>query len=233
MAARLYSLRKRKNVEYKDGGPALPRATRVVSNKLYPIEIVEEHSEKVKIHYKGYNEKYDEWRDKKDIVLPKTMPPLKSALEYHPFSLYNELKYLVKMGLDSKRRKEPEVRIEMPFDEVLFNGGLKASGVFQRCSHGHEVYTINNFESLSPFLGGDWWYKCLNKHLNFCYVNKDTVRYYLHARLPVTEYNPSNQKVEETVSGNYALVFWFVRMDGVARQWAEVTGSQTEMSRRQ
>lgn len=211
-----YSLRERKAVTYKDT-TFLPRATKVKKSKLYPIEVLEETEDRVKIHFTGYDAKYDEWRDRSDIVAPKC-----SLTQYRPFSLYNELKYQIKLALDSKRRKEPEVRIEIPFDEVLFNGGLKLRGVFQQHSHGHEVYTISNFSSLTPFIGEGWWYRCLNKHMNFCYINKNTVRYYLHNRVPVAEYNPEQQKMEK-IAGGPVLVFRFVRMDGVAREWAKVT----------
>ena len=39
---------------------------------------------------------------------------------------------------------------------------------------------------------------------------------------PVVEYNPDQQKLEE-IAGGSVLVFWFVRMDGVAMEWARVT----------
>ena len=106
-----YDLRKRKDVSYK-----------VKNDKLYPIEVVEREDNRIKIHYTGYDKKFDEWRDMKDIVQPKST---KKSSVYRPFSLYGELSYQVKLALNSSRRKEPEVRIEIPFDEVEFNGGLK------------------------------------------------------------------------------------------------------------
>lgn len=126
---------------------------------------------------------------------------------YRPFSLHDEPRYQIKLTLDSKRRKELDVRIEIPFDKVLFDGGLKLSGVFQRFSHSHEVYTISDFGSLCLFLGGGWWYRCLNKHMNVCYVNKETVSVllYLHTRVPVVEYNPEQQKMEDCIAAGYVL----------------------------
>ncbi len=114
------------------------------------------------------------------------------------------------------------MRIEIPFDELLFNGGLRLNGVFQRFTHGHKVYTVSNFRCLCGFLGEGWWYRCLNKQMNFCYVNNDTVRYYLHSRVSVKEYSPDQQNMKE-IPGGSVLVFWFVRMDGVAREWTGVT----------
>ena len=154
-----YSLRAKKDVCYKDK-IVIPRATKVKNDKLHPIEVLDEEEDRLKIHFTRYDSKYDEWREKKDIVLPNS--PKKSGI-YRPFSLYGELGFQIKLALDSKHRKEPEVRIEIPFDEVLFNGGLKLNGVFQRFSHGHEVYTISNFRSLCAFLGEGWWYRCLKQ----------------------------------------------------------------------
>ena len=51
-------------------------AKRVNTIKLYDIEVVEEdlENDKVKIHYVGYSDKYDEWRCSDEIVIrpPKT-----------------------------------------------------------------------------------------------------------------------------------------------------------------
>ena len=36
-------------------------------NQLYEIEVVDEEGSKVKIHYRGYSEEYDEWKLKSEI----------------------------------------------------------------------------------------------------------------------------------------------------------------------
>ena len=67
-----YNLRQGKKKNYKElSDTKLPRARPVkpeVDDRLYQIE---EREEQVKIHYKGYSSKYDEWRVKEDVVLPK------------------------------------------------------------------------------------------------------------------------------------------------------------------
>ena len=209
-----YDLRARKDVSYTEDKTPLPRAIKVKNDKLYPIEVVKRMDNRVLINYVGYDEKYDEWRAEEEIVEPaKKKPDV-----YHPFSLYNELSYQIKLALDSKRRKEPDVKIEIPFDDVLFNGGLRLQGFSKGFSYGHEVFSIRNFSDVDLSLGVGWWYRCLNKHLNFCYVNKETVRYYLHDRVSVQQYNPDKGEIEG-LSGGCSLVFKFVRMDGVAREW--------------
>ena len=217
-----YTLRERKDVNYNTKLP-LPRATRTRKDeKIYPIEIVESKDDDVLIHYVGYDAKYDEWRTKDDVIQPAN----KAKVDvYRPFNLYHELSYQIKLALDSKRRKEPEVRIEMAFDKLLFDGGLKQQGVYQGYLHGHEVYSIRDYSTLDCLLCEGWWYRCLNRHLNFCYVNEKTVRFYIHKRASVGEYNPEKGEMDELSGGNL-LVFKFVRMDGLAKEWSRITGRQ-------
>ena len=49
----------------------LPRKQKVNKNEMYEIEVVEEDDEndRVKIHYVGYSERYDEWRSRDDITI--------------------------------------------------------------------------------------------------------------------------------------------------------------------
>lgn len=102
-----YNLRKKNDVCYQDW-PILPRARRV-NDKLYPIEVVEEKEDRVKIHFTGYDTKYDEWRSKTDIVKPTKKPKRDDSMvysnTYRPFNLHDELRYQIKLALDSKRRK--------------------------------------------------------------------------------------------------------------------------------
>ena len=47
----------------------LPRAARVVDT-LYSVEVLERRDGRVKIHYTGYDTKYDEWRKEDEIMCP-------------------------------------------------------------------------------------------------------------------------------------------------------------------
>lgn len=77
------------------------------------------------MHYEGYDDKYDEWKDKSEIVDPSPVPEKDI---YQPFEFHRELAIQIKMALDSKHRRDPEVRIELPFDRLLFERGLKQAG---------------------------------------------------------------------------------------------------------
>ena len=90
----------------------------------------------MKIHYVGYSELYDEWCLESEIVV-------KSLTVQHDtqdgggavcvtlpyvFSLYRELALRIKQCLTSSRKSSLIVKIEMPFDKVQYDGGLKLYG---------------------------------------------------------------------------------------------------------
>ncbi len=56
--------------------------------------------------------------------------PLPVSLE--SFNLYTELTRRIKQSLNCVRKESPVVRIDMPFDFILYEGGLKARGYFTR-----------------------------------------------------------------------------------------------------
>lgn len=78
MASR-YNLRKKDQKNYKHLSDIhLPRAKRAKKEAtLYELEIVEEdvYTNKVKVHYIGYDSDDDEWRDRADIVCLKPQIP--------------------------------------------------------------------------------------------------------------------------------------------------------------
>ena len=137
---------------------------------------------------------------------------------YRPFHLHNELAYQIKVALNSKSRSDVDVRIELPFDRFLYVGGLQQAGKLVKRSHGHDVHTISRYSSLEPLLGHQWHLRVLNKQLDFCYVIKETVRFYLHHRLDIED--PVDDT--RTVSGGDVLIFRFVRGDGVQRNWDDI-----------
>ena len=79
-----------------------------------------------------------------------------------------------------QKLKDVDVRIDMPFNRLLFNGGLKQKAFHQGRSHGHDIYGIRQYSDLNSFLGEGWHMRALNERLDFCYVNLGTVKFYLH-----------------------------------------------------
>ena len=64
-----YNLREVPRANYKDlADVKLPRAQpQMTESKLYPVEIVEEEEDQVKVHYIGYDSAYDEWKKKRSL----------------------------------------------------------------------------------------------------------------------------------------------------------------------
>ena len=212
-----YQLRERTPKNYKDLGDVyLPQPSKRTKKdeELYPIEVVEEAEggERVKIHYVGWSEKYDEWRSLTDIVLPPS-----------PYDPNRELAYKIKQSLNSGTRREPQVRIELAFDQLVYAGGLENRGTYVSSRRGHSIYTIKEYKDLSPLLGDRWYMRGINDRLDFCYVNLGTVRYWLHERKAVEDYHPGGK---ELFSGGSIVVFTFVRMDGVHRMYDEIAKLQ-------
>ena len=168
------SLRKSQAVDYLDDLP-LPRARRAKvkaesPDRLYPLQVVEEDEERqlVKVHYEGYSTIYDEWRARDEII--DLQPDNETAREdgnavedtdsgpgiapILPFSMYHELMVGIKAALTSGRKKSPQVRLRLPFDKLIFYGGLKARGV----EAGGGKYTIKQYQDVQDILGEGWWY---------------------------------------------------------------------------
>ena len=83
MAARgeKYNLRDRVGRNYREFSTVkLLRVSKVSTvSKLYPIEVVESDGSKVRIHYMGYNDSADEWKERNEVV--PTRPSRASSTE--------------------------------------------------------------------------------------------------------------------------------------------------------
>lgn len=221
-----YSLLKERRMSYKDD-VKLPRAERCKQpppDKLYPIQVLEQREDSVKIHYIRYSSSHDEWRNQADVLSPGEEPVLEEEdgedyLEYTPYNAHAELAFLIKQALQSRR--DPEVQISMPFDPLVFNGGLRLLGRPTDAQKPRKsVFTIQNYADLKPLLGDRWHIRGVNLRGDFCYVNRDSVRFYLRRKKPLKDYLGDGQCT--LVQGSFVLVFKFVRMDEVHRELAKV-----------
>ena len=215
------------NYKQLSEGTALPRSKRAKEQELFPIEIVENDATtcRVKIHYCGYSSEDDEWRDPGDIVDLSSPTPLLTS----SFSLHQELALKIKRSLQNTRKSSPEVRIEMDFDKVLYDSGLKVHGQMKKVQRGVEIYNVTKYADLDELLGPKWFIRGFNENGDFCYAILDTVHYYLRARRSLVEFKPTsdNSRHRKCVySQGYSLVFCFIRGDGVACDFHRIYSSQ-------
>jgi len=118
------------------------------------VEIVERAEDKrVKVHYVGYEDIFDEWKDEDDLeelvqeVSSSSPAAKKSKMPVEvlePFSLYKELNFHIKRSLSCNRKGSPLTKITMAFDILLFNSGIKAAGTPCKMVKGVQHYKIQH-----------------------------------------------------------------------------------------
>ena len=118
---------------------------------LYPINLVERAGTRVLIHYVGYVSDFDEWREEKDLV---NMPS--PCLTTECYDLHQDLALKIKSSLTSKRKSNPIVRVDIPFDKKMFCQGLQCKGTESRTVRGVTYYKISNYKDLDELLGHNW-----------------------------------------------------------------------------
>ena len=109
--------------------------------------------------------------------------------------------------------------IELPFDLNLFTEGLQRAGKISERNNSRKVYTVGNYSSLAEILGEQWHLRVINKEMDFCYVVKETVRFYLLERESIENAVDPSHRVED----GHMLVFSFVRGSGGQSKWDEIT----------
>ena len=202
-------------------------------NQLYEIEImaVDKEKKKVKIHYKGFSEEADEWREYEDennffpfVRLERLFIPQEISLEDRMNSFHGQVYREIKRKLWSGRRDDPEVRIEVyNVDFDAFNRGLGqvVKGIQNR---GKEVYVITDNHDLDELLGLKWNERIFNENGDFAYVMNGTVRYWLTKRNTVVEFKYIGGKyIKSEIEDSFMLVFNFVRGDGNKTQYLSET----------
>lgn len=204
----------------------IPRNGRVRSRAgdgLYPIEILDDEqgscdrAGKVKVHYIGYSEDYDEWKDAEDIediedVTDDESPDQLASSVYAPYSLYKDLGLRIKRSLTCARAS-PVTKIVLPFDTLSFNGGLKSVGTPSRKQGGVQHYKIKSYTDLNELLGSNWHVRGINCNGDYGYVIKETVDFYLRKCRDVIEYlppSPENPNIHPAhIKAGYQLTFTF------------------------
>ena len=189
------------------------------SDTLYPVTVLEDDGSRYRVHYVGYSDSYDEWKDYSDVEARNDCDVDEG--DNTPFSLYRKLANKIKASLKSGRKESPIVKIEMPFDRITFDGGLGLCGVKQSYMRGSQRYTISTYKKLNHLLGVDWHVRGINENGDFCYVILNTLVFYLYHHRPLVEYAPTSVGTAKELKRDcgHALVFSFVRGDGTPERF--------------
>ena len=185
-------------------------------NRLYEIEIVAEEGSKVKVHYSGYGEEYDEWKPRSEIHYIK--PQFDQVDE--DFSPLTELARAIKRKLLPSCSGDPDVRIQVSIDQSSFRA-LQELGTpqVQRGANSQQ-YTIGDYKSLDEVLGKNWHFRVVNKAGDFSYAILQTISFQLSRGRPILEYEVEKkqdgtlQLTPAYIEQSRILVFKFVRGDG-------------------
>ena len=185
---------------------------------LYPVTVISDLSERVRIHYIGYGSQHDEWRNKDDI-LPVTSP----CLTTEKFDLHQELAVKVKSSLLGGRKSNPAVKITMSYDLDTFNEGLGRCGYVTKTVRGVKHYKIQQYNELDHILGPNWHYRGINAAGDFCYVVPESIEYYLNRHRGIVHYVPDEncKPVRTIMPHGYSLTFKYVRADGTPSEFGK------------
>ena len=140
----------------------------------------------MKIHYVGYESSYDEWKDEAELA---TMDEGSEASVtedlLEPYSLYKDLSLRFKRALTCNRTSSPQVKIVMPFDILMFNGGLRVSGISTKVVGGNQQYKISHYRDLNHLLGSNWHFLGMNSNGYYGDLVMETASFYIHRSKPL------------------------------------------------
>ena len=194
---------------------------KTTDKNIYPVEIIQVDKARnmVKIHFKGYSEKFDEWRpcDEHNLPVMRLEPmskPTDDSFSDRLQTFYERVYREIKRKLYSGRREDPEVRIEIQVDDDVFYKSLGriSSKKYQR---NKLIYEILSNETLDCYIGTKWNERIMNENGDFAYVVPGTVRFWLTKRNPIVEFKLIGDKyVRSEIEDGHQVVFTFVRGDG-------------------
>ena len=190
----------------------------------------------VKSRFKGYSEKFDEWRPCDENNLPviwleRMSQPADDSLSDRLQAFCERLYREIKRKLYSGRREDPEVRIEIQVNDDILNASLGRimSKWYQR---NKLIYEILSNETLDFYIGTKWNERIMNENGDFANVLPGTLGFWPSKRNPMVEVKLIGDKcVRSEIEDRHQVVFMFVRGDGnstwVLRvsKWFGVSGS--------
>ena len=156
----------------------------------------------MKVHYIGYSTRYDEWKDASEVedITPSNTTTTTTATRsteqpptvvYRPYSFYENLRVQIKQSMICSRKRSPNIKIRMPIDVMMFNGGLKMAGYPENRVRGVQCYKIEHYRDLDSLLGKNWHFRGLNDGGDYGYVILSSVLFYIKKGRLLTEHVPT------------------------------------------
>lgn len=214
-----------KAIEASLSNVRLPRPKKTeTKNKLYDIQVVAENGTQEKVHYIGYDSKYDEWKPWSEIV--HTKPEFCSQdVAYSPLT---EIVCCIKRRLLPSRSDDPDVRIQVPLDLATFKE-LQDKGIPQTKpgQAGTIVYSISQYSNLNDVFGEGWHFRVVNEVGDFSYVILKTFSFYLCKRRLLLQYEVRKDDdgtlhfQPAYIEPSNSVVISFVRGDGNKKKLSE------------
>ena len=156
-----------------------------IDKNFYEVNIIDVNKERkqIKIHFVGFSEEFDKWRNydcERDyfpfVRLENMFLPNGGSMEDRKNIFHGQLYRAIKRKLWSGRRDDPEVRIEMNVDPDVFSTGL-AQVALSTSQRGKDVYSATDNRLLDGVLGSKWDERIMNSSGDFAYVVTNTVRF--------------------------------------------------------
>lgn len=177
------------------------------------MKAVDKIAKRVKIHYVGYSEQFNEWwacgsKGKKDLFQRLEPLAIPSSSLYDRMEIFRgKLYWKIKRKLFSGRKDDPATCVEARVDQDVFAGKSKVE-------QGKAVYRIDSNQTLNHLLIK--WDECIfNENGDLAFVIEGTVRFWLSRGTPIQEFKVVGRKyIRSEIEDSLCVVFTFVRGDG-------------------
>lgn len=208
-------LRSKKSVNYRllHAGDTAPirshhKQSRSLS-RLWSLEVtgtrISEGREEVFVHYKGWPNTFDEWRQKTDIVIKPAEHENSDA-----YALFvTSLRIQIKEHLNVFRVRDTQVTVEIPVQRETFSLFLKEAGAsLWKERRSQQIYR-GDISSLQRVLGKNFFYHVCNAAGDFASIDETSVTLWLKERPCLTEFNSKLEK--RPLHRGYTANFRFVK----------------------
>ena len=222
------------NEVYKHSEKISTESRKKKDYNLYDVSVVEidARSKRIKVHYVGWDSKFDEWKNCKDGDFPlvkyqrlKLPPP--ETIHQRSEMFCQTLSCEIKRNLCFGWKDNPEVRIRLKIDEDVYRQTFKKLGIpVKRASRKGEMEVMNN-RSLDENLGIHWDRRIKNRLGDFSFVSSGTVRFWFRKKNPIKDYFEVGRTfLPYEIEQEPILVFTFVRAAGNRNCYDKMFGNK-------